>query len=84
MVRASTTRRNAGPNPLWPGSEARRTLEVRHPNQVEEMGMLGLVELECAAYRLQDVVGDAARLAALEPRVVLDADTGEERDLLSP
>ena len=46
------------------------------------MGALRLVELQRTGERLEDGVGDTARVAALEPRVVVDADAGEERDLL--
>jgi hypothetical protein len=47
------------------------------------VGALGLVELERAAHEVQHVVGDAARIAALESRVVLDADARQEGDLLA-
>src|SRR5207244_9422903 len=33
--------------------------------------------------RTQNGFGDSARVAALEPRVVVDADPGEERDFLA-
>ena len=45
------------------------------------MGALGLVELQRPRERLEHGVGDTARVAALEPRVVVDADAGEQRDL---
>src|SRR3954468_9397188 len=41
----------------------------------------GVVELQRACERLEDAVGDAAEVAALEPGVVIDADAGEQRDL---
>ena len=47
------------------------------------MGALGVVELQGADERLEHAVRDALRVAALEPRVVLDADAGEQRDLLA-
>ena len=47
------------------------------------MVTLGLVELQGVDDAVQDVVGDAADVAALEARVVLDADPGEHRDLLA-
>ena len=48
------------------------------------MRALGLVELQRTHERLQHGLRDAAQVAALEPRVVVDADAGEERDLLTP
>jgi hypothetical protein len=52
--------------------------------RVERVRALGVVELERAGQRLEHVLGDAAHVAALEPRVVRDADAGEYRDLLAP
>jgi len=46
--------------------------------------VLGFVELERLADGLEDALGDSVRVPALEARVVLDADAGEERDLLAP
>jgi len=43
---------------------------------------LRLVELEGAGQSLQDTVGDPAGVPAFEPRVVLDADPGQQGDLL--
>src|SRR5215212_11056361 len=42
----------------------------------------GVVELQRPGQRLQDALGDAAETAAFEPGVVIDADAGEQRDLL--
>ena len=47
------------------------------------MGAFGLVELQGAGDAFEDVVGHAVGVAALESRVVLDADPGEHRDLLA-
>ena len=47
------------------------------------MRPLGLVELQRPGQRLEDGLGDTAGVAALEPGVVVDADTGEQRDLLA-
>ena len=47
------------------------------------MRALGLVELERAGERLQHGLGDAAGVATLEPRVVIDADAGEDCDLFA-
>ena len=51
--------------------------------EVEEVRVFGLVELEGARDRLEDGLGDAARVAAFEARVVVDADAGEQRDLFA-
>jgi hypothetical protein len=45
---------------------------------------LSLVELKTAGERLQHALGDASQVAALHPGVVIDADPGEERNLLPP
>ena len=51
--------------------------------QVEQVGPLGLVELQGVGDAVDDAVGDAGGVAALEPGVVLDGDAGEEGDLLA-
>jgi hypothetical protein len=56
---------------------------VRCTCEIEEVCTLGLVELERASERLENALRNAARVASLEPRVVVDADPGEERDFLS-
>ena len=48
------------------------------------MGSLRVVELEGAAHCVEDVVRDPACVAALEPRVVLDADASHERHFFAP
>jgi hypothetical protein len=53
---------------------------VRCTREVEEVGSLGLVELERTCERLQNALRNAARVAALQTGVVVDADPGEERD----
>jgi hypothetical protein len=57
---------------------------VRCAREVEEVRALGRVELQRTRERLENLVGDAAGVAALEPRVIVDADPGEERGLLAP
>ena len=47
------------------------------------MVAFGLVELQGVHEPVEDAVGDAADAAALETGVVLDADPGEQRDLLA-
>lgn len=74
---------DAGADALRPGSPARHPLDVRDPDEIEQMGPLGLVELQRPADGVKDLVRDPARVAAFEPRVVLDADVGKEGDLLA-
>ena len=49
--------------------------------EVEQVGALGLVELQRPRERVEDAGRGAGDLAALEPGVVLDAETGDRRDL---
>ena len=48
------------------------------------MVVLRVVELERPAHRFEDIVRHAARVPALEARVVLDADPSKQRHLLAP
>jgi hypothetical protein len=50
---------------------------------VEQVRALDVGQRERAGDRLEDGVRLARGVAALEPRVVVDADPGEERDLLA-
>ena len=52
-------------------------------DQVEQVGAFDVVELQGAGDGFEDVLGDAADVAAFELRVVLDADPGEHRHLLA-
>ena len=47
------------------------------------MGALGVVELKRASQCLQHALGGSAHVAALQPRVVRDADAGQDGDLLA-
>ena len=47
------------------------------------MGAFDVVELQGTGDGFEDVFGDAADVAALELRVVLDADPGEHRHLFA-
>ena len=47
------------------------------------MGPFGLVELERPGEAFEDAVGDASGVPALEAGVVVDADAGEQGDLLA-
>ena len=51
--------------------------------EVEQVGALGLVELQRAGQPFEHELGDAADVAALQALVVLDADTGQRGDLLA-
>ena len=51
--------------------------------EVEEVGALGVVELERPGQRLQHALGGAAHVAALQARVVRDAHAGQHRDLFA-
>jgi hypothetical protein len=56
---------------------------VAGAHEVEEVRALRLVELKRPAYGIEHLVGHAARVAAFEPGVVLDADACDQRDLLA-
>ena len=56
---------------------------LRRAREVEQVRALGVVELQRPRERLEHGLGDTARVAALEPGVVVDADAGEQRDLLA-
>ena len=62
----------------------RGALLVREAHQVDQVGALGVVELEGTTHGVHDILGDAARVAAFESRVPLDADPGHKRDFLAP
>ncbi len=47
------------------------------------MGAFGVIEQQGAGDGVQDRVGGAAGVAALQPGVVRDADPGQQRDLLA-
>lgn len=53
------------------------------PEEVEQVGALGIVELQRSGDGVQDAVGRAGDRPAFELRVVVDADAGEEGDLLT-
>ena len=64
----------AGPAPRRGG--------VGGAGEVVEVGAFGVVELQRPGQCVEDRVGDAAQVAALQPGVVVDTDPGERRDLL--
>jgi hypothetical protein len=51
-------------------------------DEVEEMGALGVVELERPSQRIEHAVGDPVRVAALQTRVVGNAHARQDGDLL--
>ena len=57
---------------------------LRGAGQVEQVRALGVVELQRAGERVEHAVGDAAHVAALQARVVRDADAGQHGHLLAP
>ena len=50
--------------------------------EIEEVGALGVVELQRPCERLEHGVGDSGGVAAFEAGVVVDADAGEQRHFL--
>ena len=52
-------------------------------DQIDEMCPLRLVQLQCASDAVDDALGDAGGVAALELRVVLAGDAGQEGDLVA-
>ena len=51
--------------------------------EVEEVGALGVVELQRPGQCLQHALGGAAHVAAFQARVVLDAHAGQDGDLFA-
>ncbi len=78
---ASSIRCTLGRTRCFLGGDARGR-RLRRAGEVEEVRSLGLVELKGAGQRFQNAFGNPAQVPALEPRVVGDADSGEDRDLL--
>jgi hypothetical protein len=70
------------PDLLSRTSAAPRGDRVRGAREIEQVAALSLVELERARERFHDAFGDAAEVAALEARVVVDGNPGEQRHLL--
>ena len=79
----SSIRWIVGRTRLRAGSASCRPAGGGGADEPVEVVALGLVELECVRDPVQDALGDAAGLAALEAGVVLDADAGEQGDLLA-
>ena len=65
------------PHPFLGRTPPRRPARGRGADEVEQVGAFGFVELQRARDAFEDVLGDAAGVAAFEAGVVLDADPGE-------
>jgi NAD(P)-dependent dehydrogenase (short-subunit alcohol dehydrogenase family) len=72
-----------GPDALRGGPAARRAGRGSGADQVEQMRPLSLIELQGVRDAVDDAVGDAGGVAALEPDVVLAGDAGEDGDLIA-
>src|SRR4051795_1900925 len=76
-----------GPLDLWPdalfGLAATRPRPGRlgGAGEVEQVGALGVIELERAGQRVQHALGGAAHVSALQAGVVRDAHAGQDGDL---
>jgi hypothetical protein len=67
--------RRADALPAWGAPP--RDRRVRSPSEVEEVGALGIVELERPGERLEHAVGHTADVPAFKPPVVVNADPGQ-------
>jgi hypothetical protein len=65
-----------GPDSLSGRPAARRAGRASGAEQVEQVGPLGVVELQGVGDGVDDAVGDAGGVAALQPGVVLAGDAG--------
>ena len=80
-VIASSRRCTLGRTRCGAGRRRVRDVVCDRTRKVEEVGSFGVVQLQRAGERLEHQLGDAAQIAALEARVVVDADAGQKRDL---
>jgi hypothetical protein len=72
---------HAGADPLLARGSAAAGRRAGGSGEVEEVSALCLIEAKGLGERFENTVGDADQIAALDPRVVLDADAGELGDL---
>ena len=70
------------PDALLGGAAALGSHGADGAREVVQVSAFSVVELQRAGERLQDALGDAADVAALQSPVVLDAHAGQRRDLL--
>lgn len=83
-VRASSSCCTDGPDAVLGGSAARRRRDrLRGAGEVEQVRALGVIEMQCPGERVENAVGGAGEVAALQPRVVRNAHAGQDRDLLA-
>src|SRR6266498_794557 len=73
---------HARPHPLRCRAATPSRRRVPYTCEVEKLCSLGLGELKRTSERFQNGLRSARHIAALEARVVIDADPGEERDFL--
>src|SRR5829696_420413 len=73
---------HARPDLLLGRAAATASARLGGTGEVVEVDPLCLVELQRPCERVEHGLGDTREVAALEPRVVVDAHAGEERDLL--
>ena len=70
--------------PAGPGAGGARGARAGGAGEISQVLPLGLIELQGAAERLEHALGHPGEIAALELRVVLDADSSQVGDLASP
>src|ERR671911_2764663 len=75
---------HAGTDVLLGRAAATRSARLGSAGEVVEVDTLCLVELQRVGECFEHGLRDAGEVATLEPGVVVDADAGEERDLLPP
>ena len=81
----SRMRCTTGRTRCWAGRRRRRGVgRAGGAGEVEQVGALGVVEPQRVGERVEDGVGGAAGVAALQALVVLDAHPGQRGDLLAP
>ena len=67
----------------WATAARARAGGLGGAGEVEEVGALGVVELERSGQRFEHALGGAAHVAVFQARVVLVAHAGQDRDLLA-
>ena len=78
MSSCAAPARGAGPA----GGHPRGGRGACRAGKVEQVRTLSVIELQGSGKRVQDGVGGAAGVAAFQAGVVVDADPGQQRDLL--
>ena len=74
---------NARAHMLTRGAATCTRHRLRRAGEVEEVRSFGIVELQRTRERFEHRLGDPAQVAALEPGVVVGADSGEQRDFFA-